>query len=213
MKVAELYDALCDFKKEVLAEITIIKSQVSGFKEVAAKIESIEKRVDKKLMSLQNQIDNLESHSRRSNVIFYGVPEDEEETWEASENKVLDLTKSTMQIAEDIRFDRVHRLGRKRQNSPRPIIAKVTFFKDKQKIFNKASKLKGSNISISEDYVKSVRDARRKMVPHLKAARNKGKSAALQYDKLSIEGEKYTVNDEGRVISLRTGNELTLTEN
>ena len=212
-KVADLYEVLCDFKKDILAEITEIKSQVCGFMEAAAKIEAIEKRVDKQMTNMQRQIDNLEGHSRRSNVIFYGIPEEDEESWETSETKVLDLTKSTMEIAEDIRFDRVHRLGRRKQNSPRPIIAKLTYFKDKQKIFQKAGKLKGSRVSVSEDYTKSVRVSRQKLVPHLKAARAKGKSATLQYDKLSIEGEKYAVNNEGRVVSLRTGNELTLTEN
>ena len=162
---------------------------------------------------MQRQIDNLEAHSRRSNVIFYGIPEDDEESWETSESKVLDLTKSTMEITEVIRFDRVHRLGRRKQNSPRPIIAKLTYFKDKQKIFQKAGKLKGSRFSVSEDFVRSVRDSRQKLVPHLKAARAKGMSAFLQYDKLSIEGEKYSVNNEGRVVSLRTGNELMLAEN
>ena len=45
MKVADLYEVLCDFKKEILAEITEIKSQVCGFVEAVAKIDGLEKRV------------------------------------------------------------------------------------------------------------------------------------------------------------------------
>ena len=43
----------------------------------------------------------------------------------------------------------------------------------------------------------------------MKLAREKGKRASLNYDKLIIDGEKYAVNREGRVVSLRTGNTLT----
>ena len=206
MKVAELADLLQSFKDEVLSEISQIKSQTAEIGALSVRVNEIQERVDSKIAFIQKQLYNLEGQSRRSNIIIHGVPENEaDETWEVTETKVLDLTRNKLEIAEPISIDRCHRLGRKRATGPRPIIAKLTFFKEKQKVFSQASKLKGTGVSISEDYIKPIRESRSKLVPMLKSARAKGKRASLQYDKLVIEGEKYVVNSEGKVTSLRTG--------
>ena len=213
MKVAELADIVAAFKTEVLKEITEIKSQTKDIAVLSDRINKIEEKVDAKMADFQKRLDDLEGQSRRSNVIIHGIAEDDqEETWESTEKKVHDLAKTKMKITEPIAFERCHRLGRRRANGSRPIIAKLSFFKDKQRLFKQAKELKDSGISISEDYVKSVREARSKMVPLMKLAREKGKRASLNYDKLIIDGEKYAVNREGRVVSLRTGNTLTTTD-
>ena len=210
MKVAELADIVSDFKTEVLKEITEIKSQTKDIAVLSERITKIEDKVDAKMAEFQKRLDDLEGQSRRSNVIIHGIAEDDQdETWEATERKVHDLIKTKLKITEPIPFERCHRLGRKRANGSRPIITKLSFFKDKLRLFKQAKELKNSGVSISEDYVKSVREARSKMVPLMKLARDKGKRASLNYDKLIIDGEKYAVNREGRVVSLRTGNTLT----
>ena len=53
-----------------------------------------------------------------------------------------DLITDKLELADDIEFDRVHRLSGK-PNSP--VVARCCFYKHKEKIMKERSKLKGSN--------------------------------------------------------------------
>ncbi|KAK4880782.1 hypothetical protein RN001_008928 [Aquatica leii] len=56
----------------------------------------------------------------------------------------------------------------------------------REKILNSAKNLKGSDIWIDEGYTKKVQEERKKLIPLLKEAREKGQTAYLIYDKLKI---------------------------
>ena len=81
----------------------------------------------------------LESHSRRNNLIFYDVTEEENESTAMTEDMLYIFMeeKSKMEEEEvsDICIERAHHLGkRKDDNKPHPIIAKFTFHEDKEHI-------------------------------------------------------------------------------
>ena len=57
------------------------------------------------------------------------------------------------------------------------------------------TKLKGSNVFISEDFSLRVREIRKKLLPHLKAAKDEKKKAAMVYDHLLINGKKFILNE------------------
>ena len=59
--------------------------------------------------------------------------------------------------------------------------------------------MKDSNIWIDDDVTKTVQDIRRRLVPHLKVARQNGKKAFLKYDQLIIEGAKYGIKHFNQV--------------
>lgn len=60
-------------------------------------------------------------------------------------------------------IERAHRLGKYQVESTRPLIVKFLSFKDKQRALAAASKLRETNSSISQDYSKNVRIARKKL--------------------------------------------------
>ena len=64
------------------------------------------------------------------------------------------------------------------------------------------SKLKGSNIFIAEDFSQRVREIRKALTPHLKAARNQGKRATMIYDHLPIEGKKIVLDKDNELKEL-----------
>ena len=93
---------------------------------------------------------------------------------------------------EDISIERAHRVGKPRSDGkPRPIIAKFSFFKDKSYILSKAPNLAGTNFGVSSDFPKEVVDIRKSLLPHLRAARKRGCTAKLVYDKLYIDGQLF----------------------
>lgn len=77
--------------------------------------------------------ERLESQSRRENLKFFGIEESRKESWEESENKVRKYIAEGLNIDNaNIQIERAHRLGG--SSTPRPIIVKFSFFKDKEKI-------------------------------------------------------------------------------
>lgn len=142
--------------------------------------------------SLASQCENLEGQSRRSNLIFYGIPDSSEETWTASEAKVISLCQETLGIKFDASFlERSHRLGAFRPNRNRPIIAKFTSFKLKQDVLFSASKLKGTAYSLSEDFSLKTRNERKKL---LEFARTQNAKFQLRYNRLYMGDRMFYVD-------------------
>lgn len=63
-------------------------------------------------------------------------------------------------------IERAHRIGKGGGEKPRPVIVKFAFFKDKQRVISAASKLKGTDFSIGEDYSKIARQQRQKLLEY-----------------------------------------------
>ena len=85
-----------------------------------------------------------------------------------------------------------HRLGKIREdNKPRPIIAKFSFHKDKERILSSACTLAGTNYGISQDFPREIVEIRKDLVKVMKEAKKKGQDTKLVYDKLYIDGRRW----------------------
>ena len=99
----------------------------------------------------------LESRSRRNNLIFYNISEEENESTTMTEDALYIFMEEKLKMEEeeasDICIERAHQLGKKKDdNKPRPIIAKFTFHEDKEHILFIAYKLAGTGLGISQDF-------------------------------------------------------------
>lgn len=84
----------------------------------------------------------LESHSRRNNLIFYNISEEAKESTSKIEDLIYTYLEEKLNMAgeaNDISIDRVHRLGKRKEHKPRPIIVKFSFHEDKERILSDAS--------------------------------------------------------------------------
>ena len=136
----------------------------------------------------------LESHSRRNNLNFFSIPEIADESFSKTESILRNFLDKELRVAdvEDISIERAHRVGKPRSDGkPRPIIAKFSFFKDKSYVLSKAPTLAGTNFGVSSDFPKEIVDIRKSLLPHLRAARKRGCTAKLVYDKLYIDGRLF----------------------
>lgn len=97
--------------------------------------------------------------------MFFGIEDDVNEDWEASEKKLIEFCYDNLQITlRSQQFERIHRLGRFVPDKPRPIIAKFVLFKDKLIVQVSAKEPKETDYSIPQDFSVSTREARKKLI-------------------------------------------------
>ena len=140
---------------------------------------------------------DLEARSRRNNLIFYNIPESPDET-DIECEQTLVTNMGMRDIVNEVRFERVLRLGRRRPGvapngqpwRPRPIIAGFCFDKQKQSILTNSKMLKGTDFSISQDYPAEIRSARSALWDQFRKARREKLKATIAYPaKLVVENE------------------------
>ena len=91
---------------------------------------------------------------------------------------------------ESIRFERMHQIvTRKPSSKPRPIIAKFSFYQDKEFVWSFVKNLKGTAIGISNDFLKEIDEIHQKLYRILKKAKQDKQFAYFKVDKLIIDGQ------------------------
>jgi len=183
-EVQEIKDSLHFSQKE------IDDNKLNLYRHVQ-KVEDIETEITllkKDITANDTKVDYLENQSRRNNILIDGVADTKDETWDQCEQKVRDLLKEKLKLdPKQIEIERAHRNGRFQDGGrPRPIVAKLLRFKDKDTIIKRAKYLKGSTIYMNEDFSEKVRQKRKELIPEMKAARERGNIAYLKFDKLIV---------------------------
>ena len=142
--------------------------------------------------SLKDEIVYLQAQSMRNNLVFSNITETENETNEEAVEKLKVFVTEKMKVAKDIAdklvFERVHRMGVKRQGVNRSIVAKFHNFKERELVRKQGKALESSRLYVNKQFSKEVVDKRRRLLPKLKEARQQGKSAWLSYDTLYVDG-------------------------
>ena len=119
-----------DFKESLDVSQDIIEEKV---KKLQKKISDLSEELKIHKNSNQEKVDiglirdkirDVEDRPRRNNLRIDGIIEEEDETWEESEKKVLSLFKSKLQL-ENITIERAHRMGIHKNGKQRTIIIKL----------------------------------------------------------------------------------------
>ena len=141
---------------------------------------------------MRDELLYLKVYNRRENLGFYGLPE-KTHGKEDSEEVLNEFLTTNLEIedASEIEYQRVHRIGTfKPGMKPWPIIARFLRYPDRENVFSRVKKLKGTNFSIAADFPKVIAERRKKLVPKLKEAKQSGKRAFFsraEPDKLYID--------------------------
>ena len=136
-------------------------------------------------------------YSRRWNLLLFRISETEGEN---CHHIVKDVLKNNLQISDhrvnNMPLCGVHRLGKKHNERPRPIIVRFTCRADRDHVWSQRRLLAESNIRMGEDLPFHVREIRKNiLVPALKKAqKTDGVKASIVADKLVINGRPYTFN-------------------
>jgi hypothetical protein len=142
--------------------------------------------------ALKSQVLDLQSRSMRDNLLFYNIPEVAEEK---CDEIVLEFCETKLKIEDaktTIKLERAHRIGRKTTGKHRPIVAKFSFFQQRELVRHSSHNLQNTEFGVGEQFPKEVQDRRRELMPAFRRARAEGKRAVLSRDRLFIDGRPYT---------------------
>ena len=158
--------------------------------------ESFKEKFDKlkcEINQLRDEKLYMEVYQRRENLRFFGIKE-EADMEDAREVLVGFLkTELGMENADQIEFQRVHRVGKRVSSSgkPRQIIARFLKYPQREEVMSNARKLKGKNFGISPDLPSEILERRKKKMKQFKQAKKDGNTAFFskaEPDKLFIDG-------------------------
>ncbi|XP_052259763.1 uncharacterized protein LOC127864106 [Dreissena polymorpha] len=195
MEVKKLRTAFEDRNRKLEERISKVEEKTESADFCLGMANSKMVELEKTDVRLREEVTYLQSHSMRNNLVFSGIAESTNEGQEDAETKVRGFIHEKMRIAKDIvdkiSFERVHRMGPKREgeSTPRRIVAKFTLFKERELVRHQGSELKGTPFYVNEQFPKEVSDKRRKLVPRMKEARSQGKKAWIAYDILFVDGK------------------------
>jgi len=181
----------CEFSGSAAEDISNKQKQLDTLLKNMKHLTTTEDAHVAKESKLQAEVTDLKCRSMRDNLLFFRIPEEQNEI---CENTILDFIVTKLHIEnakENIKIHRAHRVGAFRQDKVRPIVAKFAFFPDKEKVRKAANQLKGTPFGIAEQYPPEVMEKRRKLVPIMKAARAEGKLAYITVDRLFINKRLY----------------------
>ncbi|KAM7303424.1 uncharacterized protein ISCGN_013382 [Ixodes scapularis] len=171
------------------------------FDTISLKTNDIEKRVlqiEGSGRKLEAKLDDLENRSRRTNLVFFGVPDNSRsETWEESERLITKICKDVLSL--DVLIERAHRLGKHKDGKNRPIVVNFPGWKVKESVLRSAFKFKNTSFSVSEDFSLAVQEKRRQLWNYAKEKRqNRENKVHLNHDKLVINGQTFIWDSETR---------------
>lgn len=181
-----------------------LESRLEGLEKTEASGAEIQKQTKTQfehVATLANRLDDVENRSRRLNLVFYGLKDDDpQESWEACENAVKSFCQQKLQVNIGA-IQRVHRMGKHDPKRNRPIIACFASFKDTETIMSSCIKLKGTDFSVSRDYSPRLREIRRKLWEVGKARKADGQDKVfLVHDKLIINNEAFVWNSDTQTV-------------
>ena len=166
-----------------------VEKLTSDCAEVKKELEDLRTEND----SLNQRLENIESQSRRNNIILRGLPDERGESWKQCESAVRESLCSDFRMdrewVNNLSIERAHRLS-ERRGQPRDVIVKLSMFKDKERIKEAGKREKPVGLFANDDLTKSVRTIRGKLKDTMEAARQAGHRAYLSYDKLSVMNQQ-----------------------
>ena len=205
---ANLCKSIGELKANLSQEIALAALKADAAHDIAAKtkLEMDELRIEKwckklqsKSTTVQSQANNMETYSRRDNIIIYGIKEPTNESSVLCEKTVkqlfVDQLNFTREEAAAVSFVRCHRLYDRRATR-KPIIVRFQNYCDREKVWSHKSAITDKFVRLGEDFPKQIAYNRRKHVPVFVKARNTmdKKLVTLKADNLIINGKRYTVD-------------------
>ncbi|XP_023325234.1 uncharacterized protein LOC111698964 isoform X2 [Eurytemora carolleeae] len=194
----------------VQTDIQNIKNQLSGS---LSQLGDQSSGTEDKLRGLQESLEEVEDklwemdRSWENNLVFYGVKEDQDKVEPSSmvETKIRELIRTRLGITREVQIIRVKRAYTGTNvRGCKPITVYFQKYEDKQEILRKSKLLTGSNIYITEDFSKRVKDKRSELQKFMKKIKLKQPQSkfSLRYDKLLVDKEIYAFNEISGCVEL-----------
>ena len=123
---------------QLQVEVKGLREEVSALRLEGDELKQSNYDTRTRLDEFERKTDDLGGRSKRNNLICYELQRQEKETGADCEDMLRDFITDKLELADEIVFDRVHRLSSK-PNSP--VTVRCAFFRDKVKILKAKRKL------------------------------------------------------------------------
>ena len=199
--VHEVLEQLDDINRK----LDDFQSQMNNMQFMQNKLEKENTEMKKTISQLTSKVSYLEGQTKRDNLVFFGIPEQQEETWDDCEDEVRKVLDENLKLQgalsdNEVGIERAHRIGKKQQGKTRPIVVKFSRYKTKNAILNLKHKLKGSHCRISEQFCEAIMRECRKFQPLIESAIQNKQRFSLKYNKLVIEGVTYCYDESSDTV-------------
>ncbi|KAH9375203.1 hypothetical protein HPB48_017135 [Haemaphysalis longicornis] len=203
-----LVQGLCDGQKVIQANLSGLSDRLKALEDIVqlcrdqaaslAELKDTTERLSSALEKQQEKLVALEDRMRRNNFVVFGIAETEKETSEELEKKVVvEVLKKKLGVNLKT-IERMHKVGKPHHNKsaeepsrPRPAILKLYDYKEKEKVFNSCGKLKGSGISVGDDYSKETLNKRKLLWKSALKEKDEGSRVRLNRDRLTVDNNVY----------------------
>ena len=215
-KVSEIEDSVQYMDNSVTEHTKAIEENKTEMRRLMKENTNIQdnlKRCENINESLNEKLSDLEARSMRENLIFYGIPESPPPVQgqpiqiENCERLVKDLIKDYLKVdANEMPFDRAHRLGGFRAKKPRPVVVKFHQYSDRETIRLKSredeirTSLRGSNLGIGIQTPLQYREARKALTDLVKKESDRGKKTRIVGSKLFVNNKLFKKYSNGHIV-------------
>ena len=190
--------------KQLGSTVNELKESIQFTDEDISDLKFANKKLQQDVCELQKQLLYMETYSRRENVKFVGLLEEQVDEDHNGARAKLEDTRGIVykflehrlkipNARERIEFQRLHRFGKPKNGTSRPITARFLRYGDKELVMDQARKhLKDTDFHVYEDIPKLLYDSRKGQMKKLQKAREKGFTAYFskaQPDKLYVNGK------------------------
>lgn len=197
-----------ELKQELDIEITAsINHSLADFQVKCTKLEEENLLKSSQISVLQQQVSGLnarmsliENHSMRNNLIFDGIPDDDDdETNDTLEASIVEIFEEMgLGDPHSIQFANCYRLPKPAgATGPRRVMARLLVDSDAQRVLASAHKLKGRTPKtfINRQYSQEVEYVRRIWRLVMMKAKKLGLKCSLRDDKILIQDKLYTFDN------------------
>ncbi|XP_071746635.1 uncharacterized protein [Lepeophtheirus salmonis] len=172
--------------------------------ELGSKVDSLSSLLN----DIQDRLYELDK-SWKNNLVLFGVPcGDDEEDPMVTLDKVREVLHKKLYISRDIPMSRISRINYGPDcRGHKPIQLCLVNYRDKEELLRKSRLLKGTNIYLSEDFSRKVREHRHELIKFIKEVRTRdpARRMTLRYDKLYMGHDVFFFNDRtNRVEKMQT---------
>lgn len=193
--VAKLHDAMRDYSD--VDSITALSDENQQLREQCKLLEGRVTRLETETSGLREDLLQLQARSMRDNLIFYNIPEPDNEN---AQTTLRTFLREEMKISEEdmhqISCDRVHRLGKKTTRI-RPLIAKFNPSTGKDLVYRHTRNLnRDKRFGIGEQLPRELEERRKRLLPVFKEAKREQKSAKWSVDKLIVNSQTIEVKKD-----------------
>ena len=181
--IEELKESLSFTQNDIDQRFSNINEKVQGLKKEFSStkedVRVIQTTEPTWALEIRRKLVDLEDRSRRNNLRLLGIKKDPRESWEECENKFYDLLEQKLEMdTSNITIERAHRVGEKSNDKARAMVVQFSFYRDKINI------LKGTKISIFEDFSQETMQIHKEKWKEVLANRKQGKISYLLYRSL-----------------------------